>query len=316
MIINKLLLNTYSMILLSFGFALAQEQPKFSFKNGIFHGEYQSFHENGQLKSKGNFNYNRRIGDWKVYNDEGELLAHRYFDSLGHVKVIAPKTGNDAAIELLDQPRYKIERNENGVYEFLHIYEGNMVWTKRVLSYLTKKSNPEVYEFDWMELLNKFYVKEDLSTGRSVFVYKNDQFSSLYEENEVIETTNLIVLGIGIKKDYYYDLASRKLDARVLGVTLFAEDTITKQTKEFTLFYPTDLRPLLVNNKINHEDSTINNLDDLFYFNAYGEIIYSEESLNNQYVQFNPKKATDFLEFSKQIKMQIIAIAHEYWVRV
>jgi len=314
MTFNKLFFSTFSLILFSFCFT--QEQTKVSIENRTFHGEYRSFHENGQLKSEGNFCFNRRIGDWKVYSDKGELLAHRYYDSLGFAKVFVPTTSEDTVIKLLNKPRHKIKRNESGMYEWKELIEGYIGYAKRVRSFLPIENNNEVYELNWISLLNRFQLKDDLSVEREITIYKNDELQALYKEDEYIDTTSLTLLGVGVKKDYYFDLEVRNMDARVIGVTIFTEDTITKELKDFTFYYPTDLRPLLVKHKINHDNTNIKNLDDLLFFNAYGEIIYEENCWDREKNQFDPRKAFDFIEFSNTVKTQIVEIENGYWVRI
>lgn len=313
MTINKILFTLFITIT-SFGFS--QNNTQINYKSGCMHGEYQSFHENGQLKAEGNFFYNRRIGEWNVYNPEGEIIAQRHFDSLGHVKVNVPTSSNDAVIELLDKPRYKIERNKVGKYEWSQVKEGNVVWSKRVWSYFPEETNPDIYAFDWLQLTQKFELDEDDSLRREVTVYKNDEFKSFYEGDKSIAISHLKFLGVGLKKDYYYDLASRKMDARVIGITVFTENTITGQSKNFTYYYPTDLRPLLLQVNINHEDPNISNLDDLIFFNAYAEIIYREESVNPPAKKFEPKEIDTYKAFSNEVKTQVIEVAHGFWVGI
>jgi len=294
-----------------------QKNPIIQEYAGCFHGAYESFHDNGNTKAKGNFYFNRRIGDWKVFDEFGKLLVHRFYDSLGHVKIIVPKTADDEVIKLLNQPRFRLHRDSIGKYVYQHISEGDVVWSKRVWSYFPVENNETFYAFDWLGLLNRFELQEDLSSKRIVTVYKNDQFSKFYEDTEEIATQNFELLGIGLKKDYFYDIASRKMDARVLAVTLFIKDTTNTIRKDLTLYLPTDLRPFLVKQIIQHEDPAITNLDDLIYFNAYNEIIYKEESWKEKTVQlFHPKDANNFSQFSKEVKIQIIEEEHSYWVAV
>lgn len=293
---------------------MGQKAPVIEFYEQSIHGAYESFHENGQTKAKGNFYYNRRIGDWKTFDKEGDVLVQRFYDSLGNVKVLMPNTSDDKAVKLLDKPRYQIERDTAGSYIWEYIHEGDVVWSKRVWSFLSEEHNPTLFGVNWIAVLNRVNNQEYLSTSKELTVYKDDDFREFYKEEEQIETQNLIIHGIGLKKDYLYDISSRKMHQRVIGVTLFTEDTITKRHKEFVLYYPTDLRSFLVKYPINHADSLIENLDDLFFFNAYNEIIYKEESWkDNSRVRFDPKKFKANLEFNKTIKTQVIEVEHYYW---
>lgn len=148
-------------------------------------------------------------------------------------------------------------------------------------------------------------------------VYFNHKFSKLFKDDEYIETENLVLNGVGVLKDYYFDLASRKTDPRVFGFSIFTEDTVSKETKEFLFYYPTDLRPILLEKKIRHKDPNISNLDDLLFFSAYGEIVYEHIWGNEKSPkQFHPNEANNYLDFSKEIKIQIVEDEHSYWLGI
>lgn len=138
---NKLVIFCIGIISCS---VLGQKAAIISEHEGCFHGGYESFHENGKTKAKGNFYYNRRIGDWKIYDEEGALLVHRFYDSLGNVSVLVPETADDEVIRLLNKPLHVPARDSTGKYQWSQTIEGNVIYSKRVLSYLPKKDNAEL----------------------------------------------------------------------------------------------------------------------------------------------------------------------------
>jgi hypothetical protein len=287
-----------------------QTSALFNEENGCLHGEYKSFHDNGTLKTEGNFFFNRRIGDWKIYDAMGEVITQRHYDSLGVPQVVKPLASNTISQQEENKQSYKLERDSLGVYKFQHIYEKNIVWTKRVWSFLPQKYNTALYDFNWFGLLN------GVTAERTFHVYKNDEFSEFYEHDDHIELTNMQLIGIAVKKDYFYESISNKMDARVLGIILFAEDTLKNEVQEFILYYPIGLRNVLVKKDLQHEDPNIKNLDDLFFFNAYSEIIYQELYLNTNRIVFNPKNEKEYVDFSKRIKSEIIQVEHDEWIKM
>lgn len=48
-----------------------------NFESGLLTGDYASFYPNGNRKVEGQFEYNRRVGQWKFYNEAGDLTIVR-----------------------------------------------------------------------------------------------------------------------------------------------------------------------------------------------------------------------------------------------
>lgn len=314
MIITKISSLAFSFLFICVVFS--QTENKYSTVNEYVDGLYTSYHENGSVKAEGNFYRNRRIGNWFVYDNKGEVLAHRQFDSLGNSIVLIPKHSGDSIIKLLEKRPNKVERNNDGIYSFQHIKESDVVWSKRVWSFVPTQHNSAVYNFDWLGLLKTISVSDDTSLVKELKIYKDDQFQTYYSDEERIDTENLTLHRLGLKKDYFYDLSSRKMDCRIIGITLFAENNLTGEMKEFTLYYPTTLRTILAKKQITHEDSFITNLDDVFFFHAFGEVIYKESRQDTTHVKFDPREPTDFSVFSNRVKTEIIEVAHSYWVKI
>jgi hypothetical protein len=67
----------------------------------IEHGEFQFFHANGKLESKGNYERGARVGVWKRFDDKGNSKPDRYYSPEGAENIrlamgisIAPETKN------------------------------------------------------------------------------------------------------------------------------------------------------------------------------------------------------------------------------
>ena len=54
-------------------------------KNGKIHGEYNKYHENGQIMVAGKFRNGYYRGTWKFYDDTGNLIQERRYKINGEV---------------------------------------------------------------------------------------------------------------------------------------------------------------------------------------------------------------------------------------
>ena len=49
------------------------------YKNGLVHGKIIYYWDNGQIHLTGQYNEMRRIGSWKTYNSNGDLILEEDF---------------------------------------------------------------------------------------------------------------------------------------------------------------------------------------------------------------------------------------------
>ena len=53
------------------------------YKNGLVHGKIIYYWDNGQVRLTGQYDKMRRIGTWKTYECNGDLLSEKNYDSKG-----------------------------------------------------------------------------------------------------------------------------------------------------------------------------------------------------------------------------------------
>tara|TARA_S200000501_G_C20366181_1_gene544138 strand:+ start:110 stop:541 length:432 start_codon:yes stop_codon:yes gene_type:complete len=53
-------------------------------KDGHIDGEFERYFRNGQLEVKGQLENGYRVGDWKIYNEQGDLTEEVSYDSKGN----------------------------------------------------------------------------------------------------------------------------------------------------------------------------------------------------------------------------------------
>ena len=53
------------------------------YKNGLVHGKIIYYWDNGQVRLTGQYDKMHRIGTWKIYECNGDLLSEKNYDSKG-----------------------------------------------------------------------------------------------------------------------------------------------------------------------------------------------------------------------------------------
>ena len=53
------------------------------YKNGIVHGKILYYWDNGQVHLSGQYNQMRRVGIWKTYDSNGDLILEENYNSHG-----------------------------------------------------------------------------------------------------------------------------------------------------------------------------------------------------------------------------------------
>jgi len=51
----------------------------YTYRNGILHGDYKSFYENGMIEIEGKYYNERETGKWRYYNEEGNQTYTLYY---------------------------------------------------------------------------------------------------------------------------------------------------------------------------------------------------------------------------------------------
>jgi antitoxin component YwqK of YwqJK toxin-antitoxin module len=52
---------------------------------GQYHGTGKFFYEDGSMQSTGNYNHGLKTGEWKVYDEKGEVTAADSYDANGNI---------------------------------------------------------------------------------------------------------------------------------------------------------------------------------------------------------------------------------------
>jgi len=56
------------------------------YQNGLIHGKMIYYWDNGQMRVTGQYEKMRRIGTWKTYDSNGDLILEENFNHSGHIE--------------------------------------------------------------------------------------------------------------------------------------------------------------------------------------------------------------------------------------
>lgn len=287
------------------------EGTRFSYhiENGKLHGDYESFYANGQLKAKGRFEHNLRVGKWSVWDSTGQLKMQRVYTDRYTFETIVPKPAEEPPIQLLNVPQYKIERDERELVKYFHLHEIFVVWSKRVWKELTPSNNPILFENNrlYSVILNNLSPNQLLS-------YKNEKFSEI---NDITpDTSGYDLIAFRVKEDYFFDNFRMQQDSRVVGLAPLVIDRETKDTLElFWIYYPS-LRDFLAEEKIYDKNvpSYIQQLDDVFFFSYFSNDFYKDMRFIKDPIRARFQEVALNEEESIEILTTIVESEHDYWL--
>lgn len=63
-----------------------QLRGKVNYVAGEFHGPATYYYENGRIRSKGTWDNNRQVGEWRDYDKDGYLISVKYYNSNGQLE--------------------------------------------------------------------------------------------------------------------------------------------------------------------------------------------------------------------------------------
>lgn len=292
---------TFSLLLISSIITFAQNDLLIS--EGRLNGKYSHLDSENKTTTTGEFKDNLRSGKWTVRDSSNQIVLTREYHSI--YSFTEKRTNIDQEKEIFST-EFSLKRDSIGLYKFPGIENSNVLWSKRVRSVLPKNQNKILYAQNYLNEIESFLKTEKFT------LYANDELSEVLPP-ENIDFVNSKLLAISLKKDYYFEKASKMMQERIVAVTFHLENK-DKGTKTcFHIYYPTDGRRLFSSFNISNDNKLIQNLDDLLFFKDYGEVIYREE-------HFNPDKSLDlenidnYKKESDAIKRLILEIDHEYWV--
>lgn len=274
-------------------------------KENRLDGLYTSYYKNGIKKSEGYFDNGYRKGVWSVWDDKGKLIIKRNYTDLFTFVLLYPKMPNDKSIQLLNIPRYKIQYNEQGFIDYYKVKESDIIWHRRIWRFVSSENNPILFENNKLfNLLNK------LIQDSSILAYSEDEF---WESKSVnLEMKNKEVLGFKIEEDVFFDKDRLVSETRIIGISPVVLDRNENDTIDYYWVYFPYLRPFLAKEVIKNDElpSTINSLDDLFFYRYFFGNILRKSNV------YDRKLADDINKHLNYVEIEIIESENDAWIHL
>lgn len=270
-------------------------------KQGLFSGDYESHYKNGQLKAKGSYMFNQKVGVWDYYNDKGQLVLKRHYSNNYVYKRLYPLSEGLGGL-LLDEPIFSMARTDHTTpYPYYHVLESNVYYTKRYW-----KRNVNVKEA-WPVILEAI-------TNGDIACYdpNNDQFAKQIPHDSIDLPSDFHqMVGFSLKGDFFFDKSHVNGDHRIIGIA--PEIKEGDSTRLLCWIYFPEIRPFLAKQCVSNSykksyPSYIKNIDDIFHFDFYTGDIYR---FSNIYGRDEPKEKDPILS-----KLELIEINHDLLIHM
>ncbi|MEW5677379.1 hypothetical protein ABGT15_13795 [Flavobacterium enshiense] len=228
--------------------------------NQMIDGDFKYYYPNGNLKAKGKFYKNQKIGVWKFYTSEKKLLLKRTY-----LNNFIFKTKEDIP---------KLELNG---YNYWHINSYDILYQDIFLTLLSKNTaNKDFFENDlFLKEIKKYVLSENPEMYNDIEFTKRLKVEDLSFSIDSLKNINHFVL----KETVFYDIEHQIMNRRILAI-MPAKIKNNKITPLFSIYEP-DFRRFIKNDTI---------LDKMFNNKYFGEVIkiYDKDTDSSKFKKMNP----------------------------
>lgn len=203
----------------------SHETLMFETDKGMLNGPYVSYYSSGKIKSEGSFKNNNRIGDWKLYAEDGTILVERKY------------TNSWSFEEIIPAPRQvQFNRDNYDILASESIYMKKRNWTE-----LSAASDPELFQ-NRQDIDQVLTLLEQGGFKR----YADDRFvTDISSKHFPVHTS---ISKIRIKKETMIDLRRFALDTRIIGIEFVSSNQLEEMS--FGWFYFPDLFSIVTSNPV------------------------------------------------------------------
>jgi len=273
-------------------------------KDGMYDGLYTSYYLNGNKKAEGLFNGNMRVGNWTIWDENGNILVEREYQNSF---VFDQKTPSKKQFE-----KYSLVRDENGVIPAYFLQEKNIDWLQRVWRSIPAENNPELFDD------NKLYtvIWKSISEGKITgYNPKDDQFKFQIAA-DLIDFTNTKVLSYKIKEESFYDHSRQIMESRIIGICPIVLDEETGSPKDLVWIYYPDFREILAQYPVQdgRVPDYVRSLEDVFFYRYFNSQIIKVSNLKDQSIEDYKSDSEIEVEATK-LDLLLIVREHDFWVK-
>jgi len=266
-----------------------------SLDNGLFNGEYRSHHDNGVIKAEGEFNGNRRVGTWKIYDESGILRVERQYIR-GDLSSVNWFDAQGITLNL-DVDLFVPQRGADGLYIYPYIEEADVAYSKRIWRELRPTRQNTSF---FMENMLYDDMIEGIQSG-TITAYTEDELQNEYT-GSISDLEGLEVKGWRLKEDFYFDNARKQAFARVIAFSPIVELN-GEEVTPFWVYYP----------HVREVFAEMKGREELIYFHMFNSTIVKVSNvqdleLNQQYDEAEMQEAILGLE------IELIETEHDLWI--
>lgn len=282
--------------------------------NGLLNGYYTYWYENGKKKAEGHFNYNQRVGDWKVWDASGRLKTTRNYKNNFDFEILQLFNKDGKNIELPSVQKYSLKKNRLGFIAYPE----------------TKQENVYVERKTWRTIPNSAFnaalldetilnVMVDKAKNKEILVYDANSddldFALNSEQRNKITIKDCEIVAYNLKEVWFFDESRKLAETRILGICPVVKNK--KTGKEKDLFWvPYDkvrkyFAGIAVDKKMLPE---INTLEDVLHFRQFNSQIYKETNVfDRKIIDYTPSDRIE--KEAIRIEMDLLNREHDLWVQ-
>ena len=264
-----------------------------------FDGKYRSYYRSGIKKSEGYFKNNYRIGNWKVWDEKGNLIIARNYSSPFEFTVIESKGKKPTST-------YKLQRDSDGCYKHFIFTDDSILAAARIWRFVEPTFNRVLFDNNTL-----YNILQNAVISREVKAYRND--SCYFEQNFVtIDTSQLNIIAFKTMEDWIIDKERLVLEYYPIAVCPVA---VNKSNDTIDLYWVIvdDIRKNLLAHKlpVTPKKAEVNNLDDYFFLHNYHGKIVRQLAFEDDTHPLNKfEKVSDAL----RVDLDIIENEHNIWL--
>lgn len=289
----------------------------YTLDKGQLNGLYTAYFANGVKKAEGQFQNNKRIGEWTVWDSTGEKTHQRRYEHNGYdftVSYPKPKEG-----DTLTKSYATLTRDTNGLAAFPNPSEKDIIhsivhW--RLVS--NKAQNPALL------VDNTFYnglIQKALDGKVRIYSSENDKFKARMQPDELqrkLDSSDLELVGFRLKEMRFFTGKQQVSQTHITGLApIVRSKKMGKKDEEKPLFwlYVPHARKELAQMPLPNLGfpADVKTYDDLFFNRHFSSVIIKTSNVHN-------RSLTDYLseaeayKVGKEIEMESINVEHDLWV--
>lgn len=161
---------------------------QFTLDNGVYHGQYRSWHESGELLEEGQMVDDEKDGEWIEYKKDGSIKSKQYFDQgtripseeekkIAEQKRLEEIKREEKREKLNEQKRLEAARKREAEKERIRLLEEENDLQNQINNKFDK------LEFEKKRMENKYEVVDDIKSsilGETIYKFKKKHLYNAY----------------------------------------------------------------------------------------------------------------------------------------